>query len=146
LEPLLKESRRRFVLFPIQYHEMYKKAEASFWTAEGMDLSKDIHDWHNRLNENERHFISHVLASFAVSDGIVNENLLECFSNEIQVAEAVLRLPNHDGEHPFRNLLPTAACADNWICTRLGLKDLVVLSPGSPVCPRDRIKIANIIS
>jgi len=90
-EPLLKESRRRFVLFPIQYHEiwqMYKKAEASFWTAEEMDLSKDLHDWHNRLNDNERHFISHVLAFFAASDGIVNENLLERFSNEVQVAEA----------------------------------------------------------
>jgi len=90
-EPLLKESRRRFVLFPIQYHEiwqMYKKAEASFWTAEEMDLSKDLHDWNNRLNDNERHFISHVLAFFAASDGIVNENLLERFSNEVQIAEA----------------------------------------------------------
>ncbi|TFK43650.1 beta subunit of ribonucleotide reductase [Crucibulum laeve] len=90
-EPLLKESKRRFVLFPIQYHEiwqMYKKAEASFWTAEEMDLSKDIHDWTNRLNDNERHFISHVLAFFAASDGIVNENLLERFSNEVQAAEA----------------------------------------------------------
>ncbi|KAF9568980.1 ribonucleotide reductase small subunit [Agrocybe pediades] len=90
-EPLLKESRRRFVLFPIQYHEiwqMYKKAEASFWTAEEMDLSKDNHDWTNRLNDNERHFISHVLAFFAASDGIVNENLLERFSNEVQIAEA----------------------------------------------------------
>ncbi|KAI6164758.1 ribonucleotide reductase small subunit [Pisolithus thermaeus] len=90
-EPLLKESRRRFVLFPIQYHEiwqMYKKAEASFWTAEEMDLSKDIHDWNIRLNDNERHFISHVLAFFAASDGIVNENLVERFSNEVQVAEA----------------------------------------------------------
>ncbi|KAF8351563.1 ribonucleotide reductase small subunit [Amanita rubescens] len=90
-EPLLKESKRRFVLFPIQYHEiwqMYKKAEASFWTAEEMDLSKDLHDWTNRLNDNERHFISHVLAFFAASDGIVNENLVERFSNEVQVAEA----------------------------------------------------------
>lgn len=90
-EPLLKESKRRFVLFPIQYHEiwqMYKKAEASFWTAEEMDLSKDIHDWTNRLNDNERHFVSHVLAFFAASDGIVNENLLERFSNEVQAAEA----------------------------------------------------------
>ncbi|KAF8812328.1 beta subunit of ribonucleotide reductase [Phlegmacium glaucopus] len=90
-EPLLKESRRRFVLFPIQYHEiwqMYKKAEASFWTAEEMDLSKDVLDWNNRLNDNERHFISHVLAFFAASDGIVNENLVERFSNEVQVAEA----------------------------------------------------------
>ncbi|CAL1701396.1 unnamed protein product [Somion occarium] len=90
-EPLLIESKRRFVLFPIQYHEiwqMYKKAEASFWTAEEMDLSKDLHDWQNRLNDNERHFISHVLAFFAASDGIVNENLLERFSNEVQAAEA----------------------------------------------------------
>ncbi|KIK64079.1 hypothetical protein GYMLUDRAFT_195895 [Collybiopsis luxurians FD-317 M1] len=90
-EPLLLESRRRFVLFPIQYHEiwqMYKKAEASFWTAEEMDLSKDLHDWNNRMNDNERYFISRVLAFFAASDGIVNENLLERFSNEVQVAEA----------------------------------------------------------
>lgn len=90
-EPLLMESKRRFVLFPIQYHEiwqMYKKAEASFWTAEEMDLSKDLHDWNNRLNDKERHFISHVLAFFAASDGIVNENLIERFSNEVQAAEA----------------------------------------------------------
>ncbi|CAG7848699.1 Ribonucleoside-diphosphate reductase small chain; AltName: Full=Ribonucleotide reductase small subunit [Serendipita indica DSM 11827] len=90
-EPLLKESQRRFVLFPIQYHEiwqMYKKAEASFWTAEEMDLSKDLHDWENKLNDNERHFISHVLAFFAASDGIVNENLVERFSAEVQAAEA----------------------------------------------------------
>ena len=67
---------------------MYKKAEASFWTAEEMDLSKDLHDWNNRLNNDERHFISHVLAFFAASDGIVNENLVERFSNEVQAAEA----------------------------------------------------------
>ena len=67
---------------------MYKKAEASFWTAEEMDLSKDIHDWTNRLNDKERHFISHVLAFFAASDGIVNENLVERFSDEVQAAEA----------------------------------------------------------
>jgi ribonucleoside-diphosphate reductase subunit M2 len=67
---------------------MYKKAEASFWTAEEMDLSKDLHDWNNRLNPGEKHFISHVLAFFAASDGIVNENLLERFSNEVQIAEA----------------------------------------------------------
>lgn len=67
---------------------MYKKAEASFWTAEEMDLSKDLHDWQNKLNDNERHFISHVLAFFAASDGIVNENLVERFSNEVQAAEA----------------------------------------------------------
>ncbi|KAG1887715.1 ferritin-like superfamily [Suillus subluteus] len=91
-KPLLKESKCRFILFPIQYHEiwqMYKKAEASFWTAEEMDLSKDIHDWTNRLNDNERHFVSHILAFFAASwtDSIVNENFVECFSNEVQAAE-----------------------------------------------------------
>ncbi|KAI5480584.1 ribonucleoside-diphosphate reductase subunit M2 [Pseudohyphozyma bogoriensis] len=90
-EPLLKETQNRFVLFPIQYQEIwqfYKKAEASFWTAEEMDLSKDMHDWDNKLNDNERYFISHVLAFFAASDGIVNENLVERFSGEVQAAEA----------------------------------------------------------
>ncbi|KAJ7283757.1 ribonucleotide reductase [Mycena rebaudengoi] len=90
-EPLLKESPRRFVLFPIQYTEIwqfYKKAQACFWTAEEMDLSHDVLDWTNHLNANERHFISHVLAFFAASDGIVNENLVERFSNEVQAAEA----------------------------------------------------------
>jgi ribonucleoside-diphosphate reductase subunit M2 len=67
---------------------MYKKAEASFWTAEEIDLSKDLHDWHNRLNNDERYFISHVLAFFAASDGIVNENLVQRFSNEVQAPEA----------------------------------------------------------
>jgi ribonucleoside-diphosphate reductase subunit M2 len=67
---------------------MYKKAEASFWTAEEMDLSTDIVDWNTRLTPNERHFVSHVLAFFAASDGIVNENLVERFSNEVQIAEA----------------------------------------------------------
>lgn len=77
-EPLLKENPRRFVVFPIQYHDiwqMYKKAEASFWTAEEVDLSKDLSHWES-LKKDERHFISHVLAFFAASDGIVNENLV----------------------------------------------------------------------
>ncbi|KAJ1929847.1 Ribonucleotide-diphosphate reductase (RNR), small subunit [Tieghemiomyces parasiticus] len=90
-EPILKANPNRFVLFPIKYHEvwqMYKKAEASFWTAEEADLSKDMGDWDNRLNDNERYFIKHVLAFFAASDGIVNENLLERFSNEVQISEA----------------------------------------------------------
>jgi ribonucleoside-diphosphate reductase subunit M2 len=68
------------VLFPIKYHEvwqMYKKAEASFWTAEEINLSKDQADWDNKLSDDERYFISHVLASFAASDDIVNENLQE---------------------------------------------------------------------
>merc|ERR1712093_352356 len=90
-EPLLQESDKRFVLFPIKHGEIwnhYKKAEASFWTAEEVDLSKDLHDWHNRLNDDERYFISHILAFFAASDGIVNENLLERFSGEVQIPEA----------------------------------------------------------
>lgn len=90
-EPLLIENTKRFVLFPIKYHEiwqMYKKAEASFWTAEEIDLGKDVHDWNNRLTENERFFISRILAFFAASDGIVNENLVENFSAEVQIPEA----------------------------------------------------------
>lgn len=89
-EPLLTPNPRRFVLFPIQYHDiwqMYKKAEASFWTAEEMDLSKDDVDW-KKLTADERHFVSHVLAFFAASDGIVNENLVEQFSQEVQIPEA----------------------------------------------------------
>ncbi|KAK4994779.1 Ribonucleotide-diphosphate reductase (RNR), small subunit [Elasticomyces elasticus] len=91
VEPILQENGQRFVLFPIKYHEiwqMYKKAEASFWTAEEIDLSKDLHDWNKRLNDDERFFISHVLAFFAASDGIVNENLVERFSGEVQIPEA----------------------------------------------------------
>jgi len=89
-EPLLKDNPRRFVVLPIQYHDiwkMYKKAEASFWTAEEVDLSKDLGHWEN-LKKEEKHFISHVLAFFAASDGIVNENLVERFSKEVQVTEA----------------------------------------------------------
>lgn len=90
LEPLLRENHRRFVIFPIQYPDiwkMYKKAEASFWTVEEVDLSRDKKCW-DSLTENEKHFISHILAFFAASDGIVNENLVERFSQEVQVTEA----------------------------------------------------------
>jgi ribonucleotide reductase beta subunit family protein with ferritin-like domain len=90
-EFLLQENKRRFVLFPIQYPSiwsMYKKAEASFWTAEEIDLGTDINDWALKLNDNERHFISHVLAFFAASDGIVNENLAGQFMREVQIPEA----------------------------------------------------------
>lgn len=78
-EPLLRENPRRFVMFPIQYPdiwEMYKKAEASFWTAEEVDLAVDVKHWQEKLKPQERYFISHVLAFFAASDGIVNENLV----------------------------------------------------------------------
>jgi len=89
-EPLLMENPGRFVLFPIQHHDiwqMYKKAEASFWTAEEIDLASDMKDWEN-MSDNERYFVSHILAFFAASDGIVNENLAQNFATEIQAAEA----------------------------------------------------------
>jgi ribonucleotide reductase beta subunit family protein with ferritin-like domain len=89
-DPLLKENPRRWVLFPIQYpavFEMYKKHEASFWTAEEIDLCQDLKDW-DGLMDGERHFIKHILAFFAASDGIVNENLAGNFSTEIQIPEA----------------------------------------------------------
>tara|TARA_B100000795_G_scaffold261872_1_gene239121 strand:- start:12920 stop:13984 length:1065 start_codon:yes stop_codon:yes gene_type:complete len=90
-EPILKENGGRFVLFPIQHNdiwEMYKKSEASFWTAEEIDLAQDMADWENKLNDNERFFIKNVLAFFAASDGIVNENLAENFVSEVQYTEA----------------------------------------------------------
>lgn len=90
-EPLLNADPERFTLFPIKFHEIwqaYKRAEASFWTAEEIDLSKDLHDWNVRMNPNEKFFISRVLAFFAASDGIVNENLVENFSAEVQIPEA----------------------------------------------------------
>ena len=89
-EPLLDPNPDRFCAFPIKYHdiwEMYKKAEASFWTAEELDLSEDIKHWKS-LNEDEKHFISHVLAFFAASDGIVLENLAVRFMKDIQIPEA----------------------------------------------------------
>jgi ribonucleoside-diphosphate reductase beta chain len=90
-EPILVENPDRFVIFPIKYNDIwkfYKDAEASFWTAEEIDLSADISDWKNKMNPDERHFIKHVLAFFAASDGIVNENLAENFVKEVQYPEA----------------------------------------------------------
>jgi len=91
IEPILQENKNRFVIFPIKHHDIwdwYKKMEASFWTAEEIDLSQDLHDWNNKLNSDERYFIKHILAFFAASDGIVNENLAENFVNEVQYPEA----------------------------------------------------------
>ena len=91
LEPILEENKDRFVLFPIKHNDIwkfYKEAEASFWTAEEIDLSPDLIDWENKLNDDERYFIKHVLAFFAASDGIVNENLAENFVAEVQYTEA----------------------------------------------------------
>jgi len=90
-EPILQENPNRFVIFPIEQQEiweMYKKQQACIWTAEEIDLSADIDDWRNKLNDNERHFVKHVLAFFAASDGIVNENLAENFVREVQYSEA----------------------------------------------------------
>ncbi|MBK6953738.1 MAG: ribonucleotide-diphosphate reductase subunit beta [Crocinitomicaceae bacterium] len=90
-EPILAKSNDRFVLFPIQHDDIwkfYKKAEASFWTAEEIDLAQDLVDWNEKLNDDERYFIRHVLAFFAASDGIVNENLAENFLSEVQYTEA----------------------------------------------------------
>ncbi len=90
-EPLLKENKDRFVIFPIQHSDIwqfYKKHEASFWTAEEIDLHADLVDWATKLNDDERYFIKHVLAFFAASDGIVNENLAENFLHEVQYTEA----------------------------------------------------------
>ena len=89
-EPMLDEQANRYVIFPIQHEDfwkMYKKAEANFWTSEELDLSKDLTDW-GKLNDNEQYFIKMVLAFFAASDGIVNENLVERFCNEVQILEA----------------------------------------------------------
>ena len=91
VEPILVKNNDRFVLFPIIHSDIwqfYKKAEASFWTAEEIDLSQDLIDWNEKLTDDERHFIKHVLAFFAASDGIVNENLAENFLSEVQYTEA----------------------------------------------------------
>lgn len=90
-EPILQENKNRFVLYPIVHHdiwEFYKKAEASFWTAEEIDLSQDLVHWDEKMTKHERYFVSHVLAFFAASDGIVNENLAENFVSAVQYTEA----------------------------------------------------------
>ncbi len=90
MEKILQENKNRFVLFPIEHHDIwnyYKKAQQVFWTAEEIDLAQDLTDW-AKLNEGEQHFVKHVLAFFAASDGIVNENLAENFVAEVQYTEA----------------------------------------------------------
>ena len=89
-ETLLSEEEKRYVIFPIKhepYWNMYKKAMANFWTAEELDLTKDLKDYNN-LSNDEKHFLNSILAFFAASDGIVNENLVERFCNEVQILEA----------------------------------------------------------
>lgn len=90
MEKILTENPNRFVLFPIQHEDLwklYKQAQSCFWTAEEIDLQQDLTDW-ERLNEGEKYFVKNVLAFFAASDGIVNENLAENFLKEVQYTEA----------------------------------------------------------
>ena len=90
-EPILSKNKNRFVIFPIEHSDIwdwYKKQEASFWIAEEIDLHQDVTDWKTKLNDDERYFVKHILAFFAASDGIVNENLAENFVNEVQYSEA----------------------------------------------------------
>ena len=91
VEPMLQENKDRFVLFPIKHDDiwdMYKQEVASFWTAEEIDLAQDLKEWDEALSDDERHFLKHVLAFFAASDGIVNENLVTNFADEVQWPEA----------------------------------------------------------
>ena len=90
VEPLVQDNSHRFVFFPIKHEDiwhMYKKAEASFWTVEEIDLTMDTMDWLT-LHDNDQHFISHVLAFFAASDGIVNENLSKNFATQVTIPKA----------------------------------------------------------
>ncbi len=109
IEPILVENPNRFVLFPIQhpdiYYDFYKRHESSFWKTGEVDLSKDIHDW-EKLTDDERYFIKNILAFFAASDGIVNENLAENFLSEVQYTEAKFfyGVSSHDGKHSFRDV------------------------------------------
>ena len=92
MEPLLAPNNDRLVVLPVAYpdiYAMYKKAVASFWVAEEIDLSKDLDDW-AKLTEDEKYFLSMILAFFAGADGLVNENITFRFYNEIQIAEARL--------------------------------------------------------
>jgi ribonucleoside-diphosphate reductase beta chain len=91
IEKILQDDPNRFVLFPIKHHDIwqaYKTHEAAFWTAEEIDLAQDLTDWREKLTEEEKHYVKHVLAFFAASDGIVNENLGVNFLQEVQYAEA----------------------------------------------------------
>lgn len=91
LEEILRPNLKRFTLFPIKYHDlwkMYKEGEAAFWVAEKLKLADDLIDWNEKMTDNERYFVERILAFFAQADGIVNENLLERFEREINVLEA----------------------------------------------------------
>ena len=109
-ELLLQENPHCFILFPIHHADiwrMYKKAKASFWMAEEIDLSADPTDWVRQSNT-KHHFISHVLAFFAASDGIVNENLSSSFTTKVMGPQSLvlLWLPDRSREHLQKNVLP----------------------------------------
>ena len=90
-EPILKTNPNRFVLFPIEHEDIwgyYKRAVANFWVPEEITLTEDLSDWREKLTDNEKYFIKNILAFFAASDGIVNENLAEDFLSEVQYTEA----------------------------------------------------------
>jgi ribonucleoside-diphosphate reductase beta chain len=91
IEPILISNPNRFVLFPIEHQDiwdLYETQLSAMWTTQEVDLSKDISHWENKLTNNERFFIKNILAFFAASDGIVNENLAINFLNEVQYTEA----------------------------------------------------------
>lgn len=125
MENIQKELDNRFVLFPIKYNaiwKMYKKAVSAFWTPEEIDLSKDYEDWTTKLSENERHFLKNILAFFAASDGIVNENLVARFMNDVSCQEAKCF-------YGFQMAIENIHCVAGftWILTRNGyfkIKDL----------------------
>lgn len=128
-EPLLTALSNRFVMFPIRYNaiwNMYKKAESAFWTAEEIDLSKDLNDW-EKLTDSERYFIKHVLAFFAGSDGIVNENLSVRFMNEVAPPEA-------KAFYGFQIAMENIHCVtgDTEILTTNGYQSIEFLAKHSP--------------
>ena len=130
-EELLTEVRNRFVMFPIKYNtvwNMYKKAESAFWTAEELDLTKDMNDW-EKLNENERHFIKHVLAFFAASDGIVNENLAMRFYNDVKAPEV-------KAFYSFQLAMESVHCVtgDTEVLTDKGYLSIEYLAKCTPEC------------
>lgn len=103
IEPLLQENANRFCLFPIEHQDLfdfYKLQQASEWTAEEIDFQQDVVDWKNKLTDGERLFISHVLGFFAASDGIVNFNIEENFS-QVQYTEAIF---NYDIQKKMENV------------------------------------------
>ena len=158
VEPICEPRADRFVLFPLQHRrlwEMYKKHEACFWTAEEIDLGSDATDW-ERLSDGERHFISHVLAFFAASDGIVVENLAQRFCAEVQIPEVRFHAPppplppHHSQRAPQRgtsseNMHACAPCAvrrrPGWSYRLAGsgahrlMPTPVVMAPTAPTAP-----------